>query len=189
MASMILSGDTSGAITVSVPAVAGTNTITIPAVTGTVLTTASTFSGTGPAFAVYRNTNQSVTTATWTKVTLDTEEFDTNTNFDNTTNYRFTPTVSGYYQINGAVAASGTANTQTTCTCAIYKNGTIYKQGSGWNSASAVTVNMSAVVSAVVFFNGTTDYVELYGFNTQTSPVFTGGISQTYLTGAMVRAA
>jgi hypothetical protein len=37
MASMILSGDTSGAVTVTVPAVAGTNTITIPAVTGNAL--------------------------------------------------------------------------------------------------------------------------------------------------------
>jgi len=34
---MILSGDTSGAVTVTVPAVAGTNTITIPAVTGNAL--------------------------------------------------------------------------------------------------------------------------------------------------------
>jgi hypothetical protein len=141
----------------------------------------------GPAFAVYRNTNQSVTTSTWTKVTLDTEEFDTNTNFDNATNYRFTPTVAGYYQINGAVAGSGTANTQTACTCAIYKNGTIYKQGSSWNSSASVTSNMAAVVSALIFFNGSTDYVELYGYNTQTSPVFSGGISQTYLSGSLVR--
>ena len=37
MASMVLSGDTSGAITVTVPAVAGTNTITLPAATGTVV--------------------------------------------------------------------------------------------------------------------------------------------------------
>jgi hypothetical protein len=37
MASMILSGDTSGAVTVTVPAVAGTNTITVPAVTGNAL--------------------------------------------------------------------------------------------------------------------------------------------------------
>lgn len=37
MSSMILSGDTSGAITVSAPAVAGTNTITLPAATGTVV--------------------------------------------------------------------------------------------------------------------------------------------------------
>ena len=35
MSSMVLSGDTSGTITVTVPAVAGTNTVTIPAVTGT----------------------------------------------------------------------------------------------------------------------------------------------------------
>jgi len=37
MSSMILSGDTSGTITVTVPAVAGTNTLTIPAVTGNAL--------------------------------------------------------------------------------------------------------------------------------------------------------
>jgi hypothetical protein len=37
MSSMVLSGDTSGAITVTVPAVSGTNTVTIPAVTGNAL--------------------------------------------------------------------------------------------------------------------------------------------------------
>jgi hypothetical protein len=35
MASVVISGDTSGAITLAVPAVAGTNTITLPALTGT----------------------------------------------------------------------------------------------------------------------------------------------------------
>jgi hypothetical protein len=38
MSSVIISGDTSGAITVSAPAVAGTNTLTLPALTGTILT-------------------------------------------------------------------------------------------------------------------------------------------------------
>ena len=38
MADIVLTGDTSGAITVAAPAVAGTNTITLPASTGTVLT-------------------------------------------------------------------------------------------------------------------------------------------------------
>jgi hypothetical protein len=42
MSSVIISGDTSGAITLAAPAVAGTNTITLPANTGTVITTAST---------------------------------------------------------------------------------------------------------------------------------------------------
>jgi hypothetical protein len=41
MSSVIISGDTSGAITLAAPSVAGTNTITLPANTGTVITTAS----------------------------------------------------------------------------------------------------------------------------------------------------
>jgi hypothetical protein len=42
MASLIVSGDTSGAITLSAPAVAGTNTVTLPAETGTVITSVTT---------------------------------------------------------------------------------------------------------------------------------------------------
>ena len=45
MSSVVISGDTSGSITLSAPAVAGTNTITLPASTGTVLTTGSPQSG------------------------------------------------------------------------------------------------------------------------------------------------
>lgn len=41
MASLVLAGNTSGSITISSPAVAGTNTLTLPASTGTVLTSAS----------------------------------------------------------------------------------------------------------------------------------------------------
>ena len=37
MSSIIISGDTSGAITVAAPAVSGTNTVTLPASTGTVV--------------------------------------------------------------------------------------------------------------------------------------------------------
>jgi microcystin-dependent protein len=37
MSSVVISGDTSGTVTVTVPAVAGTNTITLPASTGTVM--------------------------------------------------------------------------------------------------------------------------------------------------------
>ena len=41
MSSVVISGDTSGAITVSAPAVAGTTTLTLPATTGTVLNDAT----------------------------------------------------------------------------------------------------------------------------------------------------
>jgi len=41
MASIKLTGDSSGVITVSAPAAAGTNTLTLPATTGTILDTNS----------------------------------------------------------------------------------------------------------------------------------------------------
>ena len=45
MSSIVVSGDTSGAITIAAPAVSGTNTLTLPASTGTLLTTGSPQSG------------------------------------------------------------------------------------------------------------------------------------------------
>lgn len=42
MSSVVISGDTSGSITLAAPAVAGTNTITLPAATGTVVLTGTT---------------------------------------------------------------------------------------------------------------------------------------------------
>ena len=42
MADIVLTGDTSGAITVAAPAVAGTNTLTLPSETGTIVTSGTT---------------------------------------------------------------------------------------------------------------------------------------------------
>ena len=147
---------------------------------------ASGVAGTGPAFSAYRSTSQSVTVNTYTKVQCDTKEFDTNSNYDNATNYRFTPTVAGYYQINGGVFGNGT--TMTAGIIKIYKNGSAYKQGvvAGANSSA----NEGMVVNSIVYFNGSTDYVELYAFIAAASGgSFSSGIDQTWFNGAMIRAA
>jgi hypothetical protein len=47
MSSVVISGDTSGAITLAAPAVAGTNTITLPALTGTAVVGSSAVSAAG----------------------------------------------------------------------------------------------------------------------------------------------
>ena len=183
MASIVLAGNTSGSITISSPSVSGSNTLTLPANTGTVITTGSTFAGTGPAFSAYRSgPNQTLVTGTFTKIQLNTEEFDTNSNFDITTNYRFTPTVAGYYQISGSVGLNGT---NTRILCAIFKNGSEYFRGVD----ASVNVSQS-VVSGLVYFNGSTDYIELYVFATfaGTSDI-TSGQKYTYLTGSLVRSA
>ena len=176
--SIVLVGSTSGSITLQEPAVAGTTVLTLPATSGTV-------SLDGPAFSAYRGgSNQNVTTQTNTKVQLNTEEFDTANAFDSTTNYRFTPQVAGYYQITGHIEADGTGVTR--CFCTIYKNGSQYKGGND----GVQTAAYRAVVNSLVYLNGSTDYIELYGWIQGTSPNFynANGVS-TYFMGVLVRAA
>jgi hypothetical protein len=160
MASLILNGSTSGSVTLSSPAVSGTTTLTLPANTGTVITTGSTFAGTGPAFSAYASASQTVTLATITKVAIDTENFDTNSNFD-TTNNRFTPTVAGYYQVNGCFRGNA-ATTFTQIRAHIFKNGVEITRT---QLAATLTNTTSAQlpVNAIVYMNGTSDYLELYG--------------------------
>jgi len=156
------------------------NTITVPDVTGTVMV-----SGNMPAFSAYGNAAQTITANTFTKVTLNTKEFDTSNAFDATTNYRFTPQIAGYYQINGQIAF-GTTATLTRTLVAIFKNGAAYKYGV--DSGGQV---VRATVSSLVYLNGSTDYVELYGFASGTGTLSFGGSSPAddYFNGCLIRAA
>lgn len=142
--------------------------------------------GNGPAFSAYRATNQTPTAATWVKLIADTEEFDTNSNFDSTTNYRFQPTVAGYYQMNAGIMTGGAGGVGI----ALYKNGTTYKYGSlvALPSGALASSFTTMVVSSVIFCNGSTDYVECYGYNSA-GAVFQGLSTQCYFNGAMVRSA
>jgi hypothetical protein len=177
---MILSGDTSGQVTVTVPAVAGTNTITLPAATGTVMV-----SGNAPAFSAYATTNQSVSVSTNTKVTFDVEDFDTNNNFASS---RFTPTVAGYYQINLIVRAN--SSTANTVQAFIYKSGSLYQYSQAACDPGAYG---SAMISQVVYLNGTTDYIEGWGYvNGIASATFNSASNNPYgcrMSGSLVRTA
>jgi hypothetical protein len=184
MANLILNGSTSGSVTLSSPAVSGTTTLTLPTTSGTVLTTASTFGGTGPAFSAYKSgSSQSISSGVFTKITYDVEEFDTNNNFASS---RFTPTVAGYYQINANTylqASSGLTRALTT----IYKNGSSYKFGND-NLAVSGTEGRG-LASALVYLNGSTDYVEIYILPSATSPVIQTSIDNTWFQGSLVRSA
>ena len=181
MSSIVVRGNTSGAVTLSAPEVAGTVTVTLPAASGTMLTTASTFAGTGPAFSAYQSTLQSVAHATFTKIQCQTEEFDTNSNYDNATNYRFTPTVAGYYQISCSVSFAGS----NTIIPTLYKNGTEYKRG----PQGTASMNQSGF-SILVSLNGSTDYIELYGYQASGVTINTvANAMSTYFQASMVRSA
>jgi hypothetical protein len=178
MSSVIISGDTSGAITLSAPAVAGTNTITLPAATGTVMV-----SGNMPAFSAYASgTDQSISNSTATKVLFATEDFDTNSNFASS---RFTPTVAGYYQINSFATSQSSSGVISRTIIYIYKNGAVYRRGGDISG-----LGFGVGISDVVYLNGSTDYVEIYFYITTTgSPTIGRGETNTFFSGSMVRAA
>jgi hypothetical protein len=156
--------------------------MTLSGTTGIVVPTAA-----DPAFSAYNNgSTTSVSGGTWTKIVLNTEEFDTNSNFDNTTNYRFTPTVAGYYQISATVASSWSGTAPTHSSVAIYKNGTIFK----WGEIGALSADIGSVsVSSIISFNGSSDYVELYFRSQSATALYQGGSAYTFMSGAMVRSA
>jgi hypothetical protein len=145
---------------------------------------AANVAGNGPAFSAYLSGSPSVTSNTFTKVQFNVKEFDTNSSYDNTTNYRFTPTVAGYYQINAGIAASGVGVTRLIAI--LYKNGVSYKNGYDTNGAPN-----KGGVSSLVYLNGSSDYVEIYGYITGTSPIFFGNndLSNVWVNGVLVRAA
>ena len=193
MANLVLSGDTSGTVTLSAPAVAGTTTLTLPTTSGTVLTTASTavvtqamlatnVAGNGPAFSAYGSSATTITNATWTKITFDLEIFDTNSNFASS---RFTPTVAGYYQVNTSWQSGFVTSLAGV---AFYKSGSPWQYG---NFVSGTSVGVQAGAGALIYCNGSTDYIEIYAYQATGSSqnTTTSSSATTWFSGAMVRSA
>jgi len=116
----------------------------------------SSFSSTSPPrTAIYRYGTTSVVNPgsyAYTIIKYDTAVTDSTGWYDNT-NGRFTPTVSGWYQVSAGarVYSSGTSEGYLT----LLKNGTELGSNGGFG-----TVN--GFLSMLVYFNGSTDYLQLY---------------------------
>jgi hypothetical protein len=130
--------------------------------------------GYGPIMSATLSVQQaSVASGTPTKVTFQTKEYDTGNYYDNTSNFRYTPLVAGFYQVSASVqpAASGTGLVGVS----IYKNGGAYKSGNKFgNNASGVICTADGIVQC----NGTTDYIEIW-FTQSTGAAMTLPISST----------
>lgn len=104
--------------------------------------------GSGPLLDVAKSSgNQSITASTWTKVTFDTINTDSNSNWASN---KFTPTVPGWYWVNAHAAV-----TDTSFQLAIYKNGNAIRLGGGGGSSWPQAY-------ALLQANGSTDYFEMY---------------------------
>jgi hypothetical protein len=133
----------------------------------------------GPTFSAYigTSTTTTATSGVWTKVAYDAKEWDTNNNYS-TSNYRFTPTVAGYYLINATLSSSGgNASGDRQNTLAIYKNGAAYRNG----TISPINTQLDTFqVTSVVYFNGSTDYVEIYWWQLLTANQTATGVGGPY---------
>ena len=146
-------------------------------VTGNVITDA-------PAFSAYMSSAQTVTTSTWTKANFNTEEFDTNNCYNNAT-YEFTPTVAGYYQVNIHLTFGGTSPTGVGL--ALFKNGSVYK----YLSLIQPSFGNGGILqnSCLVYLNGSTDYISVYGYCAASGTVtFSGAIHQSSFQTSLARA-
>ena len=208
MSSIVVSGDTSGTVTLQAPAVAGSTTLTLPSTSGSVVigtTPSGTIVGTtdtqtltnktlgntvvqasnaAPAFSAYISSTQTLPINTITKVQLNTKSFDTTNNFDNVTNFRFTPTVAGYYIFTGQVYNA----TQVSLLPEIYKNGAAVAFGT-MSAPSASNGNNGSNVCTILFMNGSTDFVEFYVASIAVASTLAAGPNANYFAGAMIRSA
>lgn len=152
MSSVVISGDTSGAITLSAPAVAGTNTITLPASTGTVVTTGSPQSG-GVIQVVQGNTTNVTSTTSSTYVAT-----------------QLTATITPKFATSRIMVMFSTATLQTTVgqtsNITVYRNGSVniatstfgltaYENNGGsgysWVPASGSIIDSPATASATTY--------------------------------------
>jgi hypothetical protein len=146
------------------------DTITIPS--GATITNNGTANGFGDAvvagtqsFMVTNSSDQSVTDNAWTKVTLDTEQFDVGNNFSSN---KYTVPSTGKYLFAWCLAfATDGSYGCDTAFIRIYKNGSeIHIQGlPNHNTAggAAATFDTGSLPGTLLLDLAQNDYIELYG--------------------------
>jgi hypothetical protein len=135
-------------------------------------------------FSVYRNSSYTLTASALTKMPFDTKEFDTGSNFDNVTNFRFTAPVAGFYWFSTRVDFSTTA---TRGIATFYVNGaeTTGKRGTD----IAVSASELAGVASAILSLSANDYVEVWYYTIGgTTQANVGNKWATYFQGFLVSA-
>jgi hypothetical protein len=128
---------------------------------------------TRPLFSAVQSVAQSLANNTWTSITFTTEILDRDNGHSTSVNTsRYTGQTAGNYRVSG-VATSVQATGQMLASIA--KNGTRIS-GAATTAPTTGAVAGAIALAPNVFLNGTTDYVELQGFQNS------GGAVNTSLT-------
>jgi hypothetical protein len=134
---------------------------------------ASGVGNTGPAFNAQMTSNQSISASTFSKLIFNNAITNVGSCYDPSTNYRFTPTTAGYYFISAVVYGSGFGST----------NCSIYIVGNGGAQSAQITNLQSGygyhlTLNKLQYFNGSTDYAEIWWGSGSTETIGGGIFSQ-----------
>jgi hypothetical protein len=168
----------------TIDTISGTSNLTIGSTNSSTVTFES-GAATGhmyPAFEAYLSSDQSISDATNTKVNFNTEVFDTNNMYDNSTNYRFTPTIAGKYFIYTNIRCSSSTSSQLRSIFNyIYKNGSSYRAAM-FDPKDDQFNQINVPNSAIIDMNGSSDYIEIFGYIdvTSSTPSFDTGTKATF---------
>ena len=117
--------------------------------------------GNTPAFFAYKSTSQTFADNTNTKIQFDNELFDSNNCYDNSTNYRFTPTAGKYFMFASVQLYSGSS--VSNIINGIYKNGSRIAYQALVFSTGTMNANDGQLltIQTIDTANGT-DYYEIF---------------------------
>lgn len=146
---------------------------------------AANVAGNGPAFIATQAAGQTVTSDVAAVPNFTTESQDTGGYYDTTTR-RFTPLVAGFYLVTISINASAATATNRVLAY-VLKSGVVACENSGGYTGNANAVWSSA--SAVVYMNGTTDYLEPGATVTGTGAITLNGNLANQFSACLIRAA
>lgn len=114
---------------------------------------------TGVIYAsVFLGTTEGLVSGVFTKLAFDTVEFDNKTWWD-LANFRYTPQQPGKYKIHSSFLSASNSGVPLSQIIAVYINGSVYK-----TSTLSITGPSTSDLSKIVQLNGTTDYIEIWGY-------------------------
>ena len=107
----------------------------------------------------FSTVGQTISTATYTKVSYNSETYDTNNNFNNAT-YRYTASVAGFYHIDAQLAYSNVTINKLYYLC-IYKNGVMVSNSinQSGNAIDFIGITISDCIQLDV-----NDYIEIFTY-------------------------
>ena len=117
-----------------------------------------------PAFEAVLSANQIINDNATDKVLANTEVLDTDNCYDNSTNYRFTPTVAGKYFVFARILIDDEAGAMRQLICLLFKNGSeLVRANLNFDeSSSSEGEGGSVTINTIVDMNGSSDYLELF---------------------------